>query len=121
MHGWAGYFRPAIAKNVFGMLDNFTWWRVIRMLRERHHWRWKYVGRRAIPAPRPGLLSEAMATTLATLPATSSVRGNNPLRRPVRESASSVVDAVTIIPPTENGVSAATQPGCPCNSTSRCM
>ena len=54
MQGWAGYFRPAIAKNVFGMLDNFTWWRVIRMLRERHHWRWKYVGRRAIPASRPG-------------------------------------------------------------------
>ena len=37
MQGWAGYSRPAIAKNVFGMLDNFTWWRVIRMLRERHH------------------------------------------------------------------------------------
>ena len=54
MHGWAGYFRHAIAKNVFGMLDNFTWWRVMRMLRERHHWRWKYVGRRAIPASRPG-------------------------------------------------------------------
>jgi RNA-directed DNA polymerase len=25
------------------MLDNFTWWRLIRMLRERHHWRWKDV------------------------------------------------------------------------------
>jgi RNA-directed DNA polymerase len=45
MHGWAGYFRHAVAKNVFSMLDNFTWWRVIRMLRERHHWRWKDVRR----------------------------------------------------------------------------
>jgi RNA-directed DNA polymerase len=46
MHGWAGYFRHAIAKNVFSMLDNYTWWRVIRMLRERHHWRWQDVRRR---------------------------------------------------------------------------
>jgi RNA-directed DNA polymerase len=35
MHGWAGYFRHAVAKNTFAMLDNFAWWRVIRMLRER--------------------------------------------------------------------------------------
>ena len=27
------------------MLDNFAWWRVIRMLTERHHWRWKDVRR----------------------------------------------------------------------------
>ena len=46
MHGWANYFRHAIAKNIFSMLDNFAWWRVIRMLRERHHWRWKDVRRR---------------------------------------------------------------------------
>src|SRR6266851_2082910 len=34
MHGWANYFRHAVAKDVFAMLDNFAWWRVIRMLRE---------------------------------------------------------------------------------------
>jgi RNA-directed DNA polymerase len=45
MHGWASYFRHAVAKNVFGMLDNFAWWRVIRMLRTRHRWRWKDVRR----------------------------------------------------------------------------
>ena len=45
MHGWANYFRHAIAKNVFNMLDNFAWWRVIRMLRTRHRWRWKDVRR----------------------------------------------------------------------------
>jgi len=46
MHGWANYFRHAVAKNTFAMLDNFAWWRVIRMLRERHRWRWKDVRRR---------------------------------------------------------------------------
>ena len=46
LRGWAGYFRHAIAKNIFSMLDNFTWWRVIRMLRERHHWKWTNVHHR---------------------------------------------------------------------------
>ncbi len=46
LHGWASYFRHAIAQGVFDMLDNFTWRRVIRMLRERHRWRWKDVRRR---------------------------------------------------------------------------
>ena len=45
MHGWANYFRHAVAKDTFTMLDNFAWWRVIRMLTERHHWRWKDVRR----------------------------------------------------------------------------
>jgi RNA-directed DNA polymerase len=45
MHGWANYFRHAIAKNVFAMLDNFAWRRVTRMLRQRHHWRSKDVRR----------------------------------------------------------------------------
>lgn len=46
MHGWANYFRHAVAKNAFAMLDNFAWWRVIRMLMARHRWRWKDVRRR---------------------------------------------------------------------------
>jgi hypothetical protein len=37
---------------------------------------------------------------------------------PTENRASSVVDAVTIIPSTDSDVRAATQPGCPCNSTS---
>jgi len=45
MHGWASYFRHAVAKDTFSMLDYFAWWRVIRTLRERHHWRWKDVRR----------------------------------------------------------------------------
>jgi RNA-directed DNA polymerase len=50
MHGWANYFRYAVAKNTFAMLDNFAWWRIIRMLIERHRWRWKDVRRRFITA-----------------------------------------------------------------------
>jgi RNA-directed DNA polymerase len=46
MHGWANYFRHAVAKEVFGMMDNLAWWRVIRMLRTRHRWKWKDVRRR---------------------------------------------------------------------------
>jgi Group II intron, maturase-specific domain len=45
MHGWANYFRHAVAKNTFGMLDNFAWRRVIRVLMTRHHWKWKDVRR----------------------------------------------------------------------------
>jgi RNA-directed DNA polymerase len=50
MHGWANYFRHAVAKNTFTMLDNYAWWRVIRMLQTRHRWRWKDV-RRQLTGP----------------------------------------------------------------------
>jgi RNA-directed DNA polymerase len=50
MHGWAAYFRHAVAKNTFGMLDNLAWRRVIRMLMTRHHWKWKDV-RRQLTTP----------------------------------------------------------------------
>jgi RNA-directed DNA polymerase len=50
MHGWANYFRHAIAKKAFSMLDAFAWRRVITMLMVRHHWRWKDV-RRQFTAP----------------------------------------------------------------------
>lgn len=36
MHGLAGYFRHAVAKHTFGMLDHFAWRRLIRMLMRRH-------------------------------------------------------------------------------------
>jgi len=45
MQGWASYFWHAVAKDTFNMLDHFAWWRVIRMLMERHRWRWKDVRR----------------------------------------------------------------------------
>ncbi|PWI09771.1 group II intron reverse transcriptase/maturase [Streptomyces sp. NWU339] len=44
--GWAFYFQHAISKRVFSKLDSFTWWRVARLLRERHRWSWKELRRR---------------------------------------------------------------------------
>ena len=40
MHGWAGYFKRAVAKDLFSALDNFAWSRVAAMARYRHRWRW---------------------------------------------------------------------------------
>ncbi|WP_329428976.1 group II intron reverse transcriptase/maturase [Streptosporangium sp. NBC_01495] len=48
MHGWANYFRHAIAKNVFSMLDNFTWQRLMRMMMHRFRWKWRDVRRRYV-------------------------------------------------------------------------
>jgi RNA-directed DNA polymerase len=44
--GWANYFKHAVAKHTFKVLENFAWRRVIRMLMQRHHWKWKDVRRR---------------------------------------------------------------------------
>ncbi|MEH1017984.1 group II intron maturase-specific domain-containing protein [Micromonospora sp. CPCC 206060] len=46
MHGWANYFRHAVAKHTFHTLDRFAWQRLIRMLIHRHRWNWKAVRRR---------------------------------------------------------------------------
>lgn len=46
MRGWANYFKHAVAKHVFDRLDAFVWWRLIRVLRERHRWSWSDVRRR---------------------------------------------------------------------------
>jgi RNA-directed DNA polymerase len=73
MHGWAHYFRHAVAKSTFGMLDNFAWWRVIRMLRERHHWRWKDVRRHyTTPTGRwlPVTAGETELRRIAAIPVT---------------------------------------------------
>jgi RNA-directed DNA polymerase len=40
MHGWAHYFKHAVAKDLFSALDNFAWSRVVAMVRYRHRWRW---------------------------------------------------------------------------------
>jgi hypothetical protein len=79
-------------------------------------------GHAAIARPvTVGSATATFAARLAALPATSNAHGSSPPRSPDRDSASSVVDAATIIPSTDSGVSAATQPGWPCSSTSRCM
>ncbi|BCJ51844.1 group II intron reverse transcriptase/maturase [Actinoplanes sp. NBRC 14428] len=73
MHGWANYFRHAVAKNTFGTLDNFTWWRLIRMLRERHHWTWSDVRRRFVTASgqwQPITAGEVELRKIAAIPVT---------------------------------------------------
>jgi RNA-directed DNA polymerase len=73
MRGWANYFRHAVAKNTFSMLDSFAWWRVIRMLRQRHHWRWKDV-RRHLTTPTgrwlPITAGEIELRPIAAIPVT---------------------------------------------------
>ncbi|MDO0930393.1 group II intron maturase-specific domain-containing protein [Streptomyces sp. DG2A-72] len=44
--GWANYFRYAVAKRIFSKLDDLVWWRLVRLLRTRHHWSWSDVRRR---------------------------------------------------------------------------
>jgi RNA-directed DNA polymerase len=46
MHGWANYFRHAVAKDTFGMLDSFAWRRLSSMLMLRHRWNWTAFRRR---------------------------------------------------------------------------
>ena len=36
MAGWANYFRHAVAKAVFGVMDRFAWWRMMRWLRRKY-------------------------------------------------------------------------------------
>jgi RNA-directed DNA polymerase len=80
MHGWANYFRHAVAKNTFGMLDNLAWRRVIRMLMTRHHWKWKDV-RRQLTTPDgrwlPITAGETELRRIAAIPVTRyRYRGN---------------------------------------------
>jgi RNA-directed DNA polymerase len=73
MHGWASYFRHAVAKNAFAMLDNFAWRRVISMLMVRHRWRWKDVRRRfTAPSGRwlPVTAGDAELRHIAAIPVT---------------------------------------------------
>src|SRR5215475_1833805 len=53
-----------------------------------------------------GSAAATFATRLAALPAASSVHGSTPPERPARESASNVIDEATIMPSTDNGISA---------------
>jgi RNA-directed DNA polymerase len=48
MRGWSSYFRHAVAKHTFKVLENFAWRRVIRMLMTRHRWTWTDVRRQLV-------------------------------------------------------------------------
>ncbi|MFE9922696.1 group II intron reverse transcriptase/maturase [Streptomyces sp. NPDC005774] len=73
MHGWAHYFKHAIAKNVFSMLDSFTWWRLVRMLMHRFRWKWRDV-RRNLTTPDghwlPITAGKAQRRPIAAVPVT---------------------------------------------------
>jgi RNA-directed DNA polymerase len=45
LRGWVNYFKHAVAKRTFDHLHQFVWWRIVRMMRARHRWRWKDVRR----------------------------------------------------------------------------
>jgi RNA-directed DNA polymerase len=51
--GWTNYFKHAVAKHTFSHLRQFTWWRIVQMMRARHRWRWKDV-RRWLTDPATG-------------------------------------------------------------------
>ena len=36
LRGWTNYFRHAVAKQTFGAVDTYVWWRVAHWLRKRH-------------------------------------------------------------------------------------
>ncbi|MFD5513881.1 reverse transcriptase domain-containing protein, partial [Streptomyces sp. NPDC127051] len=79
-HGWANYFRHAVAKRTFSSLDNLVWWRVIRLLQERHHWNWTDV-RRRLTTPtgrwRPVSAGENELRKISAIPVTRyRYRGN---------------------------------------------
>ena len=91
MHAWANYFRHAVAKNVFSMLDDFAWWRVIRMLTVRHRWRWKDVRRQFTdPTGRwlPITAGETEMRRIAAIPITRYRYRGNTIPNPwVRQAA----------------------------------
>jgi hypothetical protein len=58
-----------------------------------------------------GSATATLAAELATLPTTGNAHGRTPPPLPDRESESNVVEAATIMPSTDSGVSTATQPG----------
>jgi hypothetical protein len=71
-------------------------------------------GHAAITRPvAVGSATATFAARLATLPTANSAHGSIPPRLADLDSASNVVDAATIIPSTDSGVSAATHPRLP--------
>lgn len=46
LRGWATYFRHAVAKRVFGHIDQYAWRRLAKWLRCKHRIGWKQLRRR---------------------------------------------------------------------------
>ncbi|MEO3779466.1 group II intron maturase-specific domain-containing protein [Micromonospora sp. B11E3] len=72
-HGWANYFRHAVAKHTFHTMDRFAWQRLITMLMHRHRWNWKAVRKqfttptgRWLPITADGTEHQPIAATPVT-------------------------------------------------------
>ncbi|MFG2395348.1 group II intron reverse transcriptase/maturase [Streptomyces lavendulae] len=78
--GWAHYFRHAVAKHVFTKVDDIIWWRLVRLLRERHRWNWRDFRRRfTTPSGRwlPIAAGEIKLRKISAIPVTRyRYRGN---------------------------------------------
>ncbi|MEV2221764.1 group II intron maturase-specific domain-containing protein [Nocardia vinacea] len=46
LRGWSNYFKHAVAKHRFAVLQKFVWRRTIAMLQTRHRWNWTDIRRR---------------------------------------------------------------------------
>jgi RNA-directed DNA polymerase len=77
MYGWATYFKHAVAKHTFRMLERFTWRRVIVWIKTLHRWKWKDV-RRWLAGPhgtwRPITVDGIELVNLARKPAVTRYR-----------------------------------------------
>ncbi|MFD2414902.1 group II intron maturase-specific domain-containing protein [Amycolatopsis pigmentata] len=68
LRGWSNYFKHAVAKHRFSVLERFVWRRVTTMLQTRHHWGWKDIRRRlTTPTGRWRPISTANGTELFDL------------------------------------------------------
>jgi len=73
VHGWANYFRHAVAKHTFRMLGDFLWHRVIMWLKTMHRWSWKDVRNRHLGPHGSWLPVNADGTELINLARTPAI------------------------------------------------
>ncbi|MDQ6725952.1 MAG: reverse transcriptase domain-containing protein [Actinomycetota bacterium] len=51
LQGWCNYFRHGVSAKTFSYVDHFTWWRIVRWIRNRHNRpNWKTMRRRHLPS-----------------------------------------------------------------------
>ncbi|MFD3939120.1 group II intron reverse transcriptase/maturase [Streptomyces sp. NPDC058611] len=89
-HGWAEYFKYAVAKRVFAMVDAFTWWGVVRMMRSRHDWSLGDVRRRLITpsgAWQPITAGDVRLRRIGDIPVTRYRYRGNKIPNPWTQSA----------------------------------
>jgi RNA-directed DNA polymerase len=71
-HGWANYFRHAVAKHTFDRLSAFVWRRIVTMVMHRHRMTWTAL-RRRFKGPhgwRPIVIDEIELFNISAVPVT---------------------------------------------------